>query len=523
MATQEKSRKIYKEPAVRPPSVNRLTEVAKCLGLDLDEREAHEYHEAISNTLADTYQRLHELPDLKLPVKYPRTPGNGPSAEENPYNAWYWRCDIKGASNGKLHGKTLAIKDNVCVAGVPMMNGSRILEGFVPDVDATVVSRILLAGGRILGKAVCENLCFDGASFTSATGPVLNPYDQTRMAGGSSSGSAALIAGGQVDMALGGDQGCSIRAPAHYCGIVGLKPTHGLVPYTGVMPVELTIDHIGPMARSVYDTALLLEVIAGFDDGMDPRQPNDLKPALSYTEQLTGNISGLKIGLVKEGFGRTGAEADVEELVRQAASFIQTRLGAKVEEISIPMHLDGLKILSGVSIEGSTRMMLEGGGFGTSAKMYYDTVLQQAFARGLKTRMNDLPVTCKQTLLLGRYLLSEYNGHFYSKSQNLARELSSAYDRALEEYDILLMPTVPRKAQPLPPANLSMEEYNEKAFNNSVNTSSTTVTGHPALSISVGLSDGLPVGMMFVGKKFDEATMLNAAYAYERIRDFNTS
>ncbi|KAL9961246.1 hypothetical protein ACROYT_G030155 [Oculina patagonica] len=475
--------------------------------------------EAIAITLADTYQRLYELPDPKLPVKYPRTPGYRPSAEENPYNAWYWRCDIEGATNGKLKGKTLAIKDNVCVAGVPMMNGSRVLEGFVPDVDATAVSRILDAGGRILGKAVCENLCFDGASFTSATGPVLNPYDVTEMAGGSSAGCAALVSGGHVDMALGGDQGCSIRAPASYCGIVGLKPTHGLVPYTGVMPLDMTIDHVGPMARTVYDVALLLEVIAGFDDGLDARQSHDLQPSLSYTEQLTGNISGVKIGLVKEGFGHTGAEHDVEELVRQAASCIQSRLGAKVEDVSIPMHLDGPKILSGIYVEGSTRMMFEGGGFGTSAKMYYDTVLQQAFARGLRTHGNDLPVTCKQSLLLGRYLLSEYNGYFYSKSQNLARGLCKAYDRALQDYEVLLMPTVPRKAQALPLANMSMTEYTEKAFNHSINTSSTTVTGHPAMSINVGFSSGLPVGMMIIGKKFQEATLLNVAFAYENIRD----
>jgi len=143
--------------------------------------------------LNDTYQRLYELPDPKLAVKYPRTPGYRPAQEENHYNAWYWRCDIKGASNGKLQGKTVAIKDNTCVAGVPMMNGSLILEGFVPDIDATVVSRILDAGGNIVGKTVCENLCYSGASFTAATGPVVNPHNNTRMAGGSSSGSAALV------------------------------------------------------------------------------------------------------------------------------------------------------------------------------------------------------------------------------------------------------------------------------------------------------------------------------------------
>ncbi|KAL9961243.1 hypothetical protein ACROYT_G030152 [Oculina patagonica] len=151
--------------------------------------------------------------------------------------------------------------------------------------------------------------------------------------------------------------------------------------------------------------------------------------------------------------------------------------------------------------------------------MYYDTVLKQAFARGLRTHANDLPVTCKQSILLGRYLLSEYNGYFYSKSQNLARELCKAYDRALQNYDVLLMPTVPRKAQALPLANMSLTEYTEKSFSHSINTSSTAVTGHPAMSINVGFSSGLPVGMMIIGKKFQEATLLNVAFAYENIRD----
>ncbi|XP_027056174.1 uncharacterized protein LOC113683163 isoform X2 [Pocillopora damicornis] len=193
MAGSKGPEKLYKEPAVCVPTYARLSEIANSLGFEMEESELMAYREAISSTLADTYQRLYELPDPKLPVKYPRTPGYRPSPEDNPYNAWYWRCDIKGASSGKLRGKTVAIKDNTCVAGVPMMNGSRTLEGFVPDVDATVVSRILDAGGHIVGKSVCEDLCCSGGSFTAATGPVVNPHNKTRMCGGSSSGSAALV------------------------------------------------------------------------------------------------------------------------------------------------------------------------------------------------------------------------------------------------------------------------------------------------------------------------------------------
>src|SRR3712207_4479371 len=198
--------------------------------------------------------------------------------------------------------QTCALPIYVAVAGLPMMNGTVALEGYVPEVDATVVERIPDAGGTILGKSVCESLCFSGGSHTCDTGPVRNPYDLTRMTGGSSSGSAALVAAGEVDMAIGGDQGGSVRMPAGWTGIYGLKPTWGLVPYTGAMPIEPTIDHLGPMARTTADVALLLETIAG-PDGLDQRQGGPQwappRPA-SYVDALTGDVQGLRVAVVRE-------------------------------------------------------------------------------------------------------------------------------------------------------------------------------------------------------------------------------
>src|SRR5205823_6769227 len=198
------------------------------------------------------------------------------------------------------------------VAGVPMMNGTAVLEGYVPDVDATIVTRILDAAGTIRGKAACESLCFSDGSHTSDSGPVRNPYDPRRTTGGSSSGSAVLVAAGDVDLAIGGDQGGSIRIPSCWCGVYGLKPTYGLVPYTGVFPIELTLDHTGPIARSAADVALLLEVIAG-PDGLDPRQPPGLRTE-AYTKRLTGDARGLRIGIVNEGFGWPNSEPDVDDM-----------------------------------------------------------------------------------------------------------------------------------------------------------------------------------------------------------------
>ena len=166
----------------------------------------------------------------------------------------------RARASGKLKGKTVVLKDNIMLAGVPMMNGSATMEGYIPDIDATVVQRMLDAGATIVGKAHCEFFCMSGGSHTGATGPVHNPHKMGYSAGGSSSGSAVLVALGEVDMAMGGDQGGSIRMPASFCGIYGMKPTHGLVPYTGIMPIEIYVDHTGPMTANVADNALLLEV-----------------------------------------------------------------------------------------------------------------------------------------------------------------------------------------------------------------------------------------------------------------------
>ena len=199
------------------------------------------------------------------------------------------------------------LKDNVCVAGVPMMNGASTLEGYVPEVDATVVTRILDAGGTILGKAHCEYFCLSGGSHTNATGPVHNPHKMGYSAGGSSSGSAVLVALGEADMAIGGDQGGSIRMPASFCGIYGMKPTHGLVPYTGIMPIEIYVDHTGPMTATVRGQRAAAR---------GHRRPRRLRPppvraarCIRTRELLERRRRGLRIGVVKEGFGHPQSEA----------------------------------------------------------------------------------------------------------------------------------------------------------------------------------------------------------------------
>src|SRR6266487_3049511 len=241
--------------AVRRPQPDDLSAIARRFHFTIP-AERMPVVQALVEGLLAPYDRLDELEEPKVAPRWPRDAGAPPRPEENPLGAWAWRVRIQGADGGPLAGRTVAIKDNVAVAGVPMRNGTVLLDGYVPDEDATVVRRILEAGGTILGKAVCESLCFSGGSHTSDTGPVRNPYDPRRTTGGSSTGSAALVAAGEVDMAIGGDQGGSVRIPSCWCGVYGLKPTYGLVPYTGVFPIELTLDHTGPMARTVADVAV---------------------------------------------------------------------------------------------------------------------------------------------------------------------------------------------------------------------------------------------------------------------------
>jgi amidase len=498
---------------LRKPPLTELGRIARSYGLQLTQDDLASFRNLMDGVLA-SYRRLDQFAEPTLPVKYRRDPGYRPPASENRLNAWYWKCSIRGAPSGPLAGKKIAIKDNVCVAGIPMMNGSDVLEGYVPDVDATIVTRILDAGGEIVGKAVCEHLCFSGGSHTSDTGPVLNPHDPKRSAGGSSSGSAALVVAGECDLAIGGDQGGSIRIPSSYCGAVGHKPTYGLVPYTGVFPIELTLDHTGPIGRSAADVALLLEVLAG-PDGLDPRQPPGLRSE-AYSKRLTGDASGLRIGIVNEGFAWPNSEPDVDAMVRQAAQRLG-RAGATVNEISIPLHRDGVHIWNAIAVEGATMLMVAGNSMGTNWKGHYTTSLLDFYGRSRRVRANDLSETVKLVILLGQYMQDNYQGRYYAKAQNLARTLRAAYDEALKGVDLLLMPTLPLKATLLPAPDASREEYVARALEMISNTCPFDVTGHPATTVPVGMSASLPVGMMLIGRHWEDGTALRAADALQKI------
>ncbi len=502
--------------AIRRPDPSELDGIAADFGITLTPAQLTAYHAALQANF-DAYDQLDALPDFLPAVRYPRQDVYRPDSAENPLGAWQCRAVIRGQAAGPLAGKRVAIKDNIAVAGLPMLNGTFTLDGYEPDVDATVVTRLLDAGATITGKSVCEALCFSGGSHTSASGPVHNPRRHGYSAGGSSSGSAALVAAGEVELAVGSDQGGSVRIPAAYCGVYGMKPTHGLVPYTGAMPIETTLDHLGPITANVRDNALMLEAMAGVD-GLDPRQAF-VGEVGGYVEALSRGVAGLRIGVLREGFGHANSEAPVDEAVREAAAILRG-LGASVQEVSLPLHSVGPAIWLAIAAEGATQQMMKGNSHGFNWRGL-DLGGMIGHHASWRERPDDLPDTVKTTLILGEYINRQYQGRLYGKAQNLARALRAAYDELFEEFDLLLLPTLPLRATPLPPADAGLDETLGRAFEMIGNTCGFDASGHPAMSIPCGEHDGLPIGLQLVGRYFGEGDIYRAAYAFEQAAGLN--
>jgi amidase len=515
---------------VTPPRHEDLARIARRYGIPASESDLASYAGMIAVMLG-SYETVQRLYEQRLPEP-PRRVWQRPDPAANPLGAWYVTTSITAGATGhpdagaagrpaagQLAGRTVAVKDNISVAGVPMMNGSAIVDGFVPRRDATVVTRLLAAGATITGKAVCEDLCFSGGSHTSRTGPVRNPWDPSRSAGGSSSGSAALVAAGAADLALGGDQAGSIRIPSSFCGVVGHKPTHGLVPYTGAFPIENTIDHLGPITRTVRDAAVMLGVLAG-PDGLDHRQraaePQD------YLAGLDDGVRGLHVGVIEEGFAIPGlSQPEVDQSVRDAIAVL-AEAGAIIHPVSIPWHRDGMDVWNVIGTDGVVTQLIDGFGHGMNTRGLYDPELTAHFARGLRERATELPATVVVTMLCGRYMIDAYDGVHYAMARNLALELTAGYDAALREADVLVLPTLPIVASRIPPADASREESVIRSIEMIVNTAPFDVSGHPAISVPAGLARvpggppaGLPAGLMIVGRRHDDASCLRVARAYE--------
>jgi amidase len=312
-------------------------------------------------------------------------------------------------------------------------------------------------------------------------------------------------------MAIGSDQAGSVRAPASWSGIYGMKPTFGLVPFTGAFSQEFCIDHLGPMTANVADNALLLEVLAG-PDGYDGRQQQ--LTIHKYTAALGRSVDGMKIGIMREGFGQPASGQDVDACVRAAAARF-SRMGATVIEVSVPEHGPGIAIWAGIILDG-LRETLKVGGLGSNFQGVYSPALFD-YLENWAERLGETTANVQILVMLGKYL-ERYHGRYYVKAKNLAFRLRAAYDAALADCDLLLLPTTQRKSQPVPKTleGASIAEVFALTIINIENTCQFDVTGHPAMSIPCGLRDGLPVGMMLVAKHFDEPAIYRAAHAFEQ-------
>ncbi len=494
------------------PDIKELRSLASELNFSLDDQQASEML-AFMAPFAEGYRDMDDRDDCLPKVDHVNRDYALPTASENPLGAWYVKSSIKHKHSGPLHGKRVVIKDNIFVAELPLMAGASILEGFRADFDATVVTRLLNAGAEIAGKSVCEYFCLSGGSCTASNGVVDNPRRHGYSTGGSSSGSAALVVAAEVDMALGTDQGGSVRIPASWTGCYGMKATHGVVPYTGGLAMETSIDYIGPITNSAADNAALLEVLAGCED-VSEQQPQLKK----YTARLGKPIDGLKIALLKEGFAHPMAMPEVDDCVQKAARQLAL-LGASIDTISIPEHPAGLAIWGAIVTDGYWQT-LKLNGLGYNYDGVYSPALFQAMAN-VTSRVSEMPVNGKLLMLLARYM-EKYKGQYYARAKNQVPMLRAAYDRVLENYDLLLMPTTVRTAckNPASLSDATNDEVMDSAFGNTFNTCQFNATGHPAMSVPCGLRDELPVGMMLVGKHHQEAMIYQVAHAYEQAVDW---
>jgi amidase len=508
------------------PDVDEVVAVAKALGIHLGPEEAVLYRKYLREQLQayDTFVQA-RVEEAKPPmVSAARQAGYRPRPEEDPLNAWMWKCRIEGAPGGLLAGKTVSYKDHIAVAGMPMSFGCFALEGFVPDFDATVVTRVLQAGGTIIGKNVMNGLSggFGTGGGIGDYGRPLNPHNHDHVTGGSSSGSAAAVAAGEVDIAFGGDQGGSIRIPAAFCGIVGHKPTFGLVSHFGIgFGSDQSIDYTGPLARTVEDAAAALQATAGYDP-YDPRQTRDVPANIDVLGRLADGVSGLRIGVLEEGFDE--AESDVRDLVLAAVDVL-ARLGAEVSKVSVPAHHAIRMAQAALTGEGALAVF-KTGFFGAFSRTHYPTSIIAAINQLWASQADALAPRSKLSLIAAELSRRHYHGRVYAKAQNVRPTYIQAYDTALADVDVLVMPTCLMTAPKhhTPGSYLEAVEENLAATHNrgSRNTQPFNYTGHPALALPVGKSSaGLPASMQLVGRFFDDPLLMRVAYAYEHAADWD--
>ena len=411
---------------------------------------------------------------------------------------------------GPLTGIPIAQKDIFCTEGVRSSCGSKMLDQFISPYNATVVDRLNAAGTVMLGKLNMDEFAMGSSNETSFYGPVKNPWNLQTVPGGSSGGSAAAIAARLVPGATGTDTGGSIRQPAAFCGITGIKPTYGLVSRWGMIAFASSLDQAGPMAKTAEDCAWLLEAMAGFD----PKDSTSIeRPKEIYSQGLDNSLQGLRIGLPKEFFGE-GLDPDIHQAIQAAIGEIE-KLGATVKAISLPhMHLSGPAYYVVAPAECSSNLArLDGVRYGYRAENPKD--LKDLYMR---SRGEGFGAEVKRRILIGTYALSAgYYDAYYLKAQKIRRLISDDFKKAFEEVDVIMGPTSPSVAF----------QFGEKSqdpiamYLSDIYTIAVNLAGLPGMSVPVGFSKGLPIGMQLIGNYFSEQRLLNVAHRYQSVTDWH--
>jgi len=414
------------------------------------------------------------------------------------------------SQKGLLFGMPIGVKDNIVTKGLRTTCASKILENFDPIYDATVVEKLHNAEAITIGKLNMDEFAMGSSTENSGFKITRNPWDLEAVPGGSSGGSAAAVAAGQVPFSLGSDTGGSIRQPAAFCGVVGLKPTYGRVSRYGLVAFASSLDQIGPITRSVEDAAYLLEAISGLD-------PNDSTSANvevpHYASSLTGDIKGLKIAVPKEYLGE-GVSEEVKESVLQALKVLE-KLGATWEEVSLPHSKYGVATYYLISSsEASANLArFDGVRYG-----YRTKDAQNLIEMYKKTRAEGFGDEVKRRIMLGTFALSSgYYDAYYKKAQQVRTLIKNDFEQIFEKYDVIIGPTTPT------PAFKIGEKISDPLtmYANDILTIPVNLAGVPGLSVPCGFSNGLPIGLQIIGKHFDEATVLRVGHAFEQATDFH--
>ncbi len=417
---------------------------------------------------------------------------------------------IMSNNQNTLTGVPLALKDLICTKGVTTTCGSNILKNFVPPFDATIVAKLRQSGAVFLGKTNMDEFAMGSSNEYSAFGPVLNPWDTSRIPGGSSGGSAAACAAKLCAGAIGSDTGGSIRQPASYCGIVGLKPTYGRVSRFGLVAFASSLDQIGPITRNVTDSALLLEALAGYDPADSTSVP---QPVPNYTKSLTQGLKGLKIGLPKEYFVE-GLETEVEDKIRTAVKAMEAE-GAELVEISLPhtQYAVAAYYIIAPAEASSNLARYDGVKYGLRAENNSDIMDMY-----LSTRSNGFGPEVTRRIMIGTYVLSAgYYDAYYKKATQVRTLIRQDFDTAFESCDVIACPVTPTAAFKIG------EKIDDplKMYLSDIFTLATNLAGIPGISVPCGLSkNNLPIGIQFMGNHFQEDILLKVAYNYEQISEF---